>query len=219
MTVLFIQQWDIATNKNNEYSDYIMTRYAPKMQELGLKLLGGYYVAVGEGPRIIAASLAQSMEQLQKALDNDTYQTLNSEILNYVTRYRSRILVPTGRVRMEGYKIERGVWKFTQGWSIVPGAEAKYSEFVQEEYLPTMEKIGLKVVGGWRVVVGSGPNIISESSAPGIVPIATALDTDDFRRIMRKLKTSYVTGYHSRILSPTGRIEIPFFMSEMMKGL
>jgi hypothetical protein len=36
---------------------------------------------------------------------------------------------------------------------------------------------------------------------------------------MRTLKSTYVTDYHSRILAPTGRIDIPYFMNELMKGL
>jgi len=84
--------------------------------------------------------------------------------------------------------------------------------------LPTMEKLGVKVVAGWRVVVGSGPYIVSEASAPSMVDIAKGLDTDEYRRVVKKLKTTYVTDYHSRILAPTGRIDIPFFMKEMMKG-
>jgi hypothetical protein len=34
---------------------------------------------------------------------------------------------------------------------------------------------------------------------------------------VRKLKNEYATDYSSRILAPTGRIEVPYLMSEMMK--
>lgn len=218
MTVLFTQHWDVAINRHADYSDYVMTVYNPGMAKIGLPIVGGYYVTVGPGPRIIAVASADNLGEVQKALEADKYQELLRGLMGFVTNYTSRIMVPTGRVMMDAYKVGLGVWKFNQHWNIVPGAEAEYTSYVTGEYLPTMEKLGLKVVGGWQVIVGMGPHILSESSAPGIVDIAKAIDTNDFRRVMQKLKTHYITDYHSRILSPSGRIEVPFFMAEMMKG-
>lgn len=219
MAVLFSQHWDVASGKQNEYSDFVMTHYNPALERIGIHLVGGYYVAVGMGPRIIAVGVTQNLHDLEKALATEEYQEITSRLMAFVTHYHSKILVPTGRVQMDGYKIQTGIWKFNQYWNIVPGMEEEYVKFVKEDHLPTMEKLGVKVTAGWRVIVGSGPYIVSEGSAPGIVDIAKAIDTADFRRMVRKLKTTYVTDYHSRILAPTGRIDIPYFMQEMMKGL
>ncbi len=133
-----------------------------------------------------------------------------------MTHYHSKILIPTGRVKMDGYKVQTGLWKFNQYWNIVPGYEKQYSEFVTGDFIPTLEKIGLAVPAGWRVVVGSGPYILAEASATNLIDIARAIDTDEFRRVTLKLKGTYVTDYHSRILAPTGRIDLPIFMKEMM---
>jgi hypothetical protein len=74
------------------------------------------------------------------------------------------------------------------------------------------------MTGGWRVVVGSGPYIVAEGTAASIVEIAKAIRNPEFSRITRVLTSNYVTDYSSRILAPTGRIELPFIMGEMMKG-
>jgi hypothetical protein len=170
------------------------------------------------GPRVIAVGVTDSFHELEKALSTEEYQEITNCLMAFVTHYHSKILVPTGRVEIGDYKIQTGVRKFNQYWNIIPGREADYTRYIKEEYIPTLETLGVKVTGGWRVIVGSGPYIVAESSAPSIVDIAKAIDTDDFRRIVRKLKTTYVTDYHSRILAPTGRIDIPYFMQEMMKG-
>lgn len=217
MPVLFTQHWDVAPGKHNAYSDFVMAHYNPTLERLGIHLVGGYYVAVGMGPRIIAVGVTESLQALDQALERDEYQSVTSSLMQYVTNYHSKILAPTGRVKMEGYKIQTGVWKLNQYWNIIPGMEEEYTQFVKNDHLPTMEKLGVKVVAGWRVIVGSGPYIVSEASAPSIVDIAQAIDTHEFRRVVRKLKTTYVTDYHSRILAPTGRIDVPYFMSEMMK--
>lgn len=216
MAVLFNQHWDIASGKQDAYSDFVMTYYNPTLNKIGIKLVGGYYVTVGMGPRVIAVGLAQSLSELEGALASAEFEEITNRLMEFVTHYHSKILVPTGRVKMDGYKVQTGLWKFNQYWNVVPGAEKQYAEFVTGDLVPTLEKLGLSVTAGWRVVVGSGPYILAECSATNLVDIARAIDSDEFRRVMLKLKVTYVTDYHSRILAPTGRIDLPFLIKEMM---
>jgi hypothetical protein len=143
---------------------------------------------------------------------------MTAQIQNYVFHYESKILKPTGRVKIDKYNIQLGVWKFNQYFNIIPGKEEKYAEFVINDHLPTMEKLGIKMTGGWRVVVGPGPYIVAEGTARNIVDIAKALESDEYKRIANILTSTYVTDYSSRILAPTGRIELPYILGKMMKG-
>ncbi|HEY6004159.1 MAG TPA: hypothetical protein VIV57_14885 [Anaeromyxobacter sp.] len=219
MAVLFNQHWDVAPGKQQAYSDFVMTYYNPTLNRIGIKLVGGYYVTVGMGPRIIAVGLTESLPDLEQAMASKEFEEITSRLQEHVTHYHSRILVPTGRVKMDGYKVQTGIWKFHQYWNIIPGVEKDYTEFVKSEHLPALERLGMPVVAAWRVVVGSGPYILSECSAANIVDIAKAIDTDEFRRVTLKLRNSFVTDYQSRILAPTGRIDLPHFMHDMLKGL
>src|SRR5574337_2062292 len=133
----------------------------------------------------------------------------------FVTNYHNKILVPTGRVKIDEYQVQTGLWKFNQYWNIIPGAEKEYSEFVASDHIPTLEKVGLEVTAGWRVVVGSGPYILSECSAASLIDIARAIDSDEYRRVTHKLRSTLVTDYHSRILAPTGRIDLPNLVKEI----
>jgi hypothetical protein len=218
MAALFTQHWNMAPGRQQASSDFVMTRSNPMLDRLGLQLVGGYYVTVGAGPRIIAAGLAPDFAGLQKALASKEFEDVTGQLLQHVTHYRSKILVPTGRVNMDGYKVQMGSWKFHQSWNLIPGVEQDYTRFVREEYLPAMQQLGLPLEAAWRVVVGSGPYIVTECSARGIVDIAKAVDTDAFRRVTFKLRDSYVTDYESRILAPTGRIDLPHFMQAMLKS-
>ncbi|GAB4261327.1 MAG: hypothetical protein Kow0092_10800 [Deferrisomatales bacterium] len=217
--VLFTQHWDVAPGKQNAYSDFVMAHYNPTLERVGIRLVGGYYVAIGAGPRIIAVGVTQDLGELHAALEREEYQEATDGLMEHVTHYESRILVPTGRVRAERYELQTGIWKLTQYWNVIPGMEKEYSEFVRDDHLPTMEKLGIRMTGGWRVVVGCGPNIVAEGSAPSLVAIAKAIDTDEYRRITRTLKTTYVTDYSSRVLAPTGRIDIPYFLQGMTGAL
>jgi hypothetical protein len=216
--VLFNQHWDIAPGKQQAYSDFVMTYYNPTLNGIGIKLVGGYYVTVGMGPRVIAVGLTRSLPELEDAMSSKEYEDVTSRLMEFVTHYQSRILVPTGRVKMDDYKVQTGIWKLHQYWNIIPGVEKDYTEFVKNEHLPTLARLGLPVTAAWRVVVGSGPYILSECSAANIVDIAKALETEEFGRVTLKLRNTFVTDYHSRILAPTGRIDLPHFMNQMMKG-
>lgn len=216
--VLFTQHWDVAPGRQQEYSDFVMTRYNPTLNKIGIRLVGGYYVAIGAGPRITAVGVTDGLRQLDEALERGEYQEVTSALMELVYNYQSRILAPTGRVQLGKYDLQTGLWKLVQYWNIIPGMEAAYTEFIQNDHVPTMEKLGVKVVNGWRVLVGAGPQIVAEAACPTLVGIAKAIDTDEYRRIVRTLKTTYVTDYSSRVLAPTGRIDLPYFMKEMMKG-
>jgi hypothetical protein len=151
-------------------------------------------------------------------LETEEYEKITAQMQRYVSNYGSRILKPTGRVKINKYTIQLRVWKFNQYFNIIPGKEEEYSKFIADDHLPTMEKLGIKMTGGWQVVVGPGPYIVAEGTTGSLTDIAKAIDTDPFRRVTNMLTSKYVTDYSSRILAPTGRIELPYILGKMMKG-
>ena len=219
MAILFTQYWDIMPGKFDEYSTFVSNEYIPTLQKLGIRLVGGYYVVVGEGPRIVAVAEVESLDSLHKNLATREYRIISNRLLEYAWKYSSKVWAPSGRIQIQegAYRIQTGVWKFNQYYNVLPGKEDDHYRFVKEECLPALKKLGIPITAGWRLVVGTGPKILSESTARGIVDIAKAVDSAEFRVLVRKLKNELATDYASRILAPTGRIEVPYLMSEMMK--
>jgi len=132
--------------------------------------------------------------------------------------YSSRLWVASGRVGEGPYKIQMGAWKFNQYYNVAPGLEDDHYKFVKEECIPGMQELKVPITQGWRLVIGSGPRLLAECTGRNIETIAKCIDSDLFRKLVRRLKKNYATDYSSRILAPTGRIEIPSMLSEMMKG-
>jgi hypothetical protein len=217
MAILFTQYWDIMPGHFDDYSTFVMNEYIPSLQKLGIRLVGGYYVVVGEGPRIVAVAEVDNEDSLHRSLATKEYRILSNRLLQYVWKYSSKVLAPSGRIQESPYRIQTGVWKFNQYYNVLAGKEEEHYRFVKDECIPVMKTLGIPITGGWRLVVGTGAKTMSESTARGIVDIAKAIDTSEFRLLVRKLKNEYATDYSSRILAPTGRIEVPYLMSEMMK--
>jgi hypothetical protein len=218
MTSLFTQYWDVIPGKFDEYTAFITNEYIPTMERLGLKLLGGFYVAVGQGPRIIAVGTVEEQDYLRRILAKEEYRTVTDKLFELTCRYSSKLYVSSGRVTEGPYNIQTGAWKFNQYYNLVPGKEDEHYHFVKDECMPGMKELGVPITGAWRLVIGDGPRILAECSSLSMVDIAKCIDTSLFRQLVRRLKKHFATDYSSRILAPTGRIEIPSLMRDMMKG-
>jgi hypothetical protein len=218
MAILFTQNWDVIPDRFDDYSTFVTNAYNPGLEKLGIRLVGGYYVAVGEGPRIVAVAEVENVDSLHASLATKDYRILSNNLLQWVWKYSSKVWSPSGRIQEGPYRIQTGVWKFNQYYNVLRGKEDAHYRFVKEECIPGMKALGAPVTAGWRLVIGTGPRTLAECTAKGIVEIAKAIDTSEFRRLVRALKNEYATDYSSRILAPTGRIEVPYLMKEMMKG-
>jgi hypothetical protein len=115
--------------------------------------------------------------------------------------------------------MQLGVWKFNQYFNIIPGMGKGYGQFLETEFIPTMERVGIKVTNVWRTIIGSSPFILVEGTSPKIEEIAKTIATDEYRALTRTLKSRYVHDYQSKILAPTRRLELPYFMKNLTAGL
>jgi hypothetical protein len=97
--------------------------------------------------------------------------------------------------------------------------EKSYRGFMETEFIPKMEQLGIRVTNIWKAVIGSGPFILVEGTSRAIEEIAKAIDTDEYRMLTRTLKSKYVMDYQSKILAPTRRVEIPYFIKGLTAGL
>ena len=209
MTILFTQDFDIFPGKEGEYENFIAT-YIRQCDRMGLQSVGGFYVEVGFGPRIIFLGKTNSLDDLYRVMAGTPFKESLLELKKYVINYQSKILEPTGRVKHESYEIQKGVWKYNQYYDLIPGKKKEYADFVIKEHLPTLQKIDyLEVTGGWNVVVGGFSEIVTEFTFKTPVDIGRLLDNEDFKRITRKLRLKYVLNFKSRIMRATERFEEP----------
>ncbi len=210
MPVLFTTAWDIIPGKENEYADFIAGAYLRETAATGLTAVGGYYVEVGFGPRIIGVSLAADLESLSRIIADDRFKQISLKLKSLVYNYRTAVLEPTGRVKRETYAIQKGVWKLNQYYDLRPGVKKEYADFIVKEYLPTIQKIEyMEVTGGWNVILGGVSEIISEFTFKDPVDIGRLLNNEEFRKLNLKLKSAYVVNYASRVLRCTERFDEP----------
>jgi hypothetical protein len=210
MAILFTQEWDIVRGQEDTYEQFISQEFIPRSEKLGLRAVGGYYVEVGVGPRVVSVRSTESLEELYTILALKEFFRLQSQLKEHVANYRSKVLYPTGRVKSEKYEIQKGVWKFNQYWNQRPGKRDQYADFMATEYLPMLNGLDyLELTGGWIVIMGGEREIVGELTFKSPIDIGRLLENPDFRQLTEELRRNYVSNYTTRILRTTERFDEP----------
>ena len=217
MPILFIQHWDVTPGEYEDYASFIINDYNPNMQKMGIPLVGGYYVKIGEGPRIVAVSTVHETANLRSIMSSRDYEDLLSRLFRYVWKYSNKVYVPSGRIQEGPYRAQAGVVKFNHYYNILQGMERDHLRFVKEECMPALEELQIPLTGGYRMILGEGPRIMAECTARNIPAVAEALENSVYKKLMKTLKNKYATDYSSRVLAPTGRVEAPYLVEKMLK--
>ena len=199
MTVKMNHYWTIINSRKDEYDKFILRKFIPGINRLGMHAVAGWYVLVGAYSEIILESVSTDLKLLERAMQAPKYKKLKAELLNYVKAYKTKILVRTGKLDAYSTDIAGDTVKFNQMWNIVGEKKDAYDRFTNEEYYPLLEKMGVSIAGEWEVLIGDSPSIICEGRSDDVGVLIPNLQSKKFRKAKRKLK-AFTEDYQSRIL-------------------
>jgi len=97
MTVKFNQYWRIDPEKVPEYEKYLLTKFIPGVNHLGIHVVAGWVVLVGGYSEILCEGITTDLHLLEQALTHPKYKELNSELLNCTKNYKTKVLVSSGK--------------------------------------------------------------------------------------------------------------------------
>lgn len=200
MPVKFNQYWTVDPEKVKEYEKYIISKFIPGINRLGIHTVAGWTVLIGAYSEIIFEGVSNDLELLEKALRNKKYQELSDGMQNYIKGYKTKVLVSTGKKEAYSTDIKEDTVKFNQMWDVVSSKAAQYETYVLEEFYPKLEELGILVAGEWEVLIGDGPRIICEGRANQVQTLVTSLQSKEFRKMRQELK-QYVENYQTRLLT------------------
>ena len=200
MTVKLNHYWNIINAKKSEYDKFIIRKFIPGVNQLGMHAVAGWCVLVGAYSEIIFESVSNDLDTLEKALTDPRYRQLKGALLNYVKNYKTKVLVETGKVHSYSTDIAENTVKFTQMWNLIGESKESYGKFTKEEFYPLMEKLGITIAGEWEVLIGDSPTMICEGRASDVDKLIRNLQSKKFRKAKHKLK-EFTEDYESRILT------------------
>ena len=100
LAVRLIMQWDIKVGREQDFSEFVVREFAPRLMKLGIEPTEILYTMYGDGPQMYTSVVVSSSEQLAKILHGDGWRSLHGRLLNYITNYSQKVVADTGRFQM-----------------------------------------------------------------------------------------------------------------------
>ena len=79
-----ILTYEMREDAGQEYFQFMMGKYGPDMQKMGVELAGARGLAYGEGPMRQLVFVSRDESTMWDALDSETFEQLNEKIDEYV---------------------------------------------------------------------------------------------------------------------------------------
>ena len=201
MPVKFNQYWTIDYETVREYEKFIIRKFIPGMNKLGIHVVAGWNVLIGGYSDIILEGISNDLELLEKALRDKEYMALNEELQNYIKKYKTKVLVRSGQKEDYSKDIRKNTVKFSQMWDVVSKKKRQYDAYVAEVFYPCLEALGIHVAREWSVLIGDGPRTLCEGRAVDIdtTTLISNLQGKQFQKAKQGLR-QFTENYESRIL-------------------
>jgi hypothetical protein len=84
--------YDVIPERQQEYYQFIMGRYLPGLQEMGMQMSEAWHTAYGDSPNRLVGFVCSDSDTLNKLLESDLWLTLNEELESFVTDFSYKIV-------------------------------------------------------------------------------------------------------------------------------
>jgi hypothetical protein len=92
----FNHHYDVIYEKFDDYIAFMQEEHIPIMEELGVEMIGAWYVAIGPGPNMVVEAACPSVKIIMEAIGSERYRRLTAKLLTMVDGFGSKILADTG---------------------------------------------------------------------------------------------------------------------------
>jgi len=91
-----IMTWDINPDREQEYFEFVVGEFLPKVERLGFQLSDAWVTVFGERPQIMVSAILPSIDQINEVISSAQWASLNTSLLDYVINYEFKIVPATG---------------------------------------------------------------------------------------------------------------------------
>jgi hypothetical protein len=90
--VKLIMSYDILTEMQQAYYEFVLREFIPKAQELGLAISEAWHTAYGDYPTRMTSFVAPDRETMNKILQSDEWTDMRERLESFVTNLRFKIV-------------------------------------------------------------------------------------------------------------------------------
>lgn len=88
--------WDIASDHEQDYYEFVLGEFVPGIQRLGLQPSEVWVTVYGEYPQIQVGMLSPSFESAQKSINTAEWHSLHDKLFALVKNYTLKIVPARG---------------------------------------------------------------------------------------------------------------------------
>jgi hypothetical protein len=103
MSYKLIMYWDIQSNRDQEYFEFIVREWVPATTRLGLQTVGAWFSVYSRDtaqPRIMAEALTEDLATMRRILASKDWQDIQTRLHDYVENYSQKVVETTGDFQM-----------------------------------------------------------------------------------------------------------------------
>jgi len=78
--VKLLMQWDIKVGREQDFSEFVVREFAPRLMKLGIEPTEILYTMYGEGPQMYTSVVVESREDLADILKSDGWKNLQKKL-------------------------------------------------------------------------------------------------------------------------------------------
>jgi len=91
MNVKVIMSWDIIPGREQEYFEFVVRRFMPGVQKLGMALSDAWVTIYGDHPQILVGAVVPGQDKAWKIITSEAWQKLNDQLLDFVKNYEIKL--------------------------------------------------------------------------------------------------------------------------------
>ncbi len=91
MNVKVIMTWDIIPGQEQEYFEFVVRRFMPGVQKLGMALSDAWVTIYGDHPQILVGAVVPGREKAERIISSEEWHRLNNRLLDYVQNYQIKL--------------------------------------------------------------------------------------------------------------------------------
>jgi hypothetical protein len=85
--------WDIKPSLDQEYFEFMVREFAPRITSLGLTPTEAWFCVYGKGPQVVVEGITDNLPTMQKLLDSPEWEALYDKLMTYVEDYSQKVIV------------------------------------------------------------------------------------------------------------------------------
>jgi hypothetical protein len=92
MPVKLVMTWDIASEREQEYFEFVIEDFIPGVQRLGFEPVEAWATLYGDYPQIQVGMLAPDLPNAQRILRSDGWEQLREKLFGFVKNFSYKVV-------------------------------------------------------------------------------------------------------------------------------